>query len=171
MTEKEFNHIVFPLADPIYSFALHLCGNPADAADLTQDVLSKLWEGRKEWKHVRNPKAWALTITRNLYLDLLKKQKPLYDDAQVEKCSPEDRDLQKWIENKDTLEAVNMIIGTLPAHQREVMVLREIEGLEFDEIAQITGLGINNIRVLLSRARSKIKEILIKKYKMSIYEG
>ena len=48
---------------------------------------------------------------------------------------------------------------TLPDTQREVILLREVEELEYDEIAQITGLGLNNIRTILSRARSRVKEL------------
>ena len=57
-------------------------------------------------------------------------------------------------------EIVRRIIDTLPDNQREVLLLREVEELEYDEIAHITGLGLNNIRTLLSRGRAKVKEAL-----------
>ena len=72
---------------------------------------------------------------------------------------------------QDTAEAVRQIILSLPSPQKEVMILRELEELEFDEISRITGLGLNNIRVLLSRGRSKVKEILVKKFQISKYEN
>ena len=59
------------------------------------------------------------------------------------------------IETKDTVSLLRQIIDTLPENQREVLILREIEELEFEEIEQITGLTANHIRVLLSRGRSK----------------
>lgn len=170
MTEKEFNHTILPLAGNVYSFALHLLGNPEDAADTTQDVMIKLWDRRKELRHVSNPKAWALKITRNLCLDWMKKQKPAYDDDQVIRNGGYDLDLLRQIEVRDTARAVRQIIDTLPENQREVMILREIEEMEFDEIAQITGLGLNNIRVLLSRGRAKVKEILVKQYQLTKYD-
>lgn len=170
MTEKEFNHTILPLAGNVYSFALHLLGNPEDAADTTQDVMIKLWGRRKELRHVSNPKAWALKITRNLCLDWMKKQKPAYDDDQVIRNGGYDLDLLRQIEVRDTARAVRQIIDTLPENQREVMILREIEEMEFDEIAQITGLGLNNIRVLLSRGRAKVKEILVKQYQLTKYD-
>lgn len=170
MTEKEFNHTILPLTGNVYSFALHLLGNPEDAADTTQDVMIKLWDRRKELRHVSNPKAWALKITRNLCLDWLKKQKPAYDDDQVIRNGGYDLDLLRQIEVRDTARAVRQIIDTLPENQREVMILREIEEMEFDEIAQITGLGLNNIRVLLSRGRAKVKEILVKQYQLTKYD-
>lgn len=171
MTEKEFNDTILPLTKDIYTFALHLTGHPANSEDLTQDVMFKLWGKRKELKKLINPKAWALKITRNLYLDQLKKHKPTYDESEVIRNGGYDRDLLQQIEAKDQAEAVKQIIATLPAIQKEVMVLREIEELEYEEIAEITGLGLNNIRVLLSRGRMKVKEILVNKYQISYYEG
>lgn len=170
MTEKEFNHTILPLAGNVYSFALHMIGNPDDAADTTQDVMIKLWDRRKELRHISNPKAWALKITRNLCLDWLKKQKPTYDNEQVMRNGGYDLDLLRQIEAQDVARAVRQIIDTLPDNQREVMILREIEEMEFDEIAQITGLGLNNIRVLLSRGRARVKEILVKQYQLTKYD-
>lgn len=160
MTEKEFNHTILPLAKNVYSFALNMLGNPDDSADITQDVMIKLWLSRNELKHVDSPKAWALTITRNLCLDWLKKQKPTYDEQEVIRNGGCARDTLQQLEAQETAQAVHKIIDTLPDNQREVMILREIEELEFEEIAQITGLTTNHIRVLLSRGRTEVKEKL-----------
>lgn len=160
MTEKEFNHTILPLSKNVYSFALNMIGNPDDSADITQDVMIKLWLSRNELKHVDSPKAWALTITRNLCLDWLKKQKPTYDEQEVIRNSGCARDTLQQLEAQETAQAVRQIIDTLPDNQREVMILREIEELEFEEIAQITGLTTNHIRVLLSRGRTEVKEKL-----------
>lgn len=160
MTEKEFNHTILPLAKNIYSFALNMIGNPDDSADITQDVMVKLWISRNELKHVDSPKAWALTITRNLCLDWLKKQKPTYDEQEVIRNGGCARDILQQLEAQETAQVVRQIIDTLPDNQREVMILREIEELEYEEIAQITGLTTNHIRVLLSRGRAEVKEKL-----------
>lgn len=170
MTEKEFNRHILPLADQVYSFARNMIGNPDDAADLTQDVMVRLWDKRHELKQVENPKAWTLKITRNLCLDWIRKTKPVYDEERLIRNSEDEPDPFRKIEERDAAEAVRHIIDTLPANQREVMVLRELEELEFKEIAQITGLEINNIRVLLSRGRTKVKEILARQYRLSAYE-
>lgn len=171
MTEKEFNHSILPLAGNVYSFALNMTGNAEDAADITQDVMVKLWDDRRELKKVRHLKAWALKITRNLCLDRMKKQQPVYDDDAVVRNGGYDLDVIREIEARDTALAVREIINTLPDNQREVLILRELEELEYEEIARITGLGMNNIRVLLSRGRAKIKEVLVKKYQISKFEN
>lgn len=170
MTEKEFNESILPLARNIYDFAANLTGNRTDAADITQDVMFKLWDSRNELAKIKNLRAWALKITRNLYYDTIKKNKPIYDEAQIfqhEECTS---DLLTTIDAQETAALVRQIIETLPDTQREVILLREVEELEYDEISQITGLGLNNIRTILSRARSRVKELLIKKYKISKYD-
>lgn len=170
MTEKEFNHMIMPLAKQVYSFVLNMTGNPDDSADITQDVMVKLWNTRQELRQIQNPKAWTLKMARNLCLDWLKKQKPTYDTEQIIRNGGYDIDLLHQIEAQDVALAVKKIIDTLPNNQREVMILRELEEMEFDEIAQITGLGLNNIRVLLSRGRAKVQEILVKEYQISKFD-
>ena len=65
-------------------------------------------------------------------------------------------------EISDTLRLVKMAMDGLPEQQRMVIHLRDVEALGFDEIAEITGLSLNNVRVILSRARKKIRDTLIK---------
>ena len=144
----------------IYAYAQHILSNPTDAADITQEVMIKLWNTRRELKGVQNPRAWALKVTRNLCLDWIKKQKPVYGGEELAQNEDYTSNPLQEIETKDTVSLLRQIIDTLPENQREVLILREIEELEFEEIEQITGLTANHIRVLLSRGRSKVKEMM-----------
>lgn len=160
MTEKEFNHMILPLTKNIYAYAQHMLSNPIDAADITQEVMVKLWNTRKELKGLKNPRAWVLKVTRNLCLDWIKKQKPMYGEEQLSQNEDYTSNPLQEIETKDTVVLLRQLIDNLPKNQREVMILREIEELEFEEIEQLTGLTANHIRVLLSRGRSKVKEMM-----------
>ena len=64
--------MILPLTKNIYAYAQHILSNPTDAADITQEVMIKLWNTRRELKGVQNPRAWALKVTRNLCLDWIK---------------------------------------------------------------------------------------------------
>ena len=135
--------MILPLTKNIYAYAQHILSNPTDAADITQEVMIKLWNTRRELKGVQNPRAWALKVTRNLCLDWIKKQKPVYGGEELAQNEDYTSNPLQEIETKDT-----------------VSLLRQIEELEFEEIEQITGLTANHIRVLLSRGRSKVKEMM-----------
>ena len=152
--------MILPLTKNIYAYAQHILSNPTDAADITQEVMIKLWNTRRELKGVQNPRAWALKVTRNLCLDWIKKQKPVYGWEELAQNEDYTSNPLQEIETKDTVSLLRQIIDTLPENQREVLILREIEELEFEEIEQITGLTANHIRVLLSRGRSKVKEMM-----------
>lgn len=152
--------MILPLTKNIYAYAQHILSNPTDAADITQEVMIKLWNTRKELKGLKNPRAWALKVTRNLCFDWIKKQKPMYGEERLSQNEAYTSNLLQEIETKDTAALLRKIIDTLPENQREVMILREIEELEFEEIEQITGLTANHIRVLLSRGRSKVREMM-----------
>ena len=163
--------MILPLTKNIYAYAQHILSNPTDAADITQEVMIKLWNTRRELKGVQNPRAWALKVTRNLCLDWIKKQKPVYGGEELAQNEDYTSNPLQEIETKDTVSLLRQIIDTLPENQREVLILREIEELEFEEIEQITGLTANHIRVLLSRGRSKVKEMMRNRDPMEIPEG
>jgi RNA polymerase sigma factor (sigma-70 family) len=104
-----------------------------------------------------------MKVTRNWCLDRLKGKKPVYIDSYhswYDRRS-EESDPQKILENTDKLRLLHVLLDKLPEQQRLIMQLRELEGMEFEEIAIITDMNINAIRVNLSRARNKIREEMI----------
>ena len=100
-------------------------------------------------------------------MDKIKLKKPQYFDDRDERAyrfdEPDEApDPGHQMELKDTMNQVNLIIGHLPEQQQTLLQLRDIEGMEYEEIAVITGLEINTIRVNISRARKKLRDSLIK---------
>lgn len=160
MDLKQFEINILPLKDKIFRLAYYLLSNKAEAEDATQEVFLKLWNLRQELLAVENMQAFVLRVTRNLCLDKIRSQNrragadELFDDAVVEKNNnPHER-----VELIDTLTIVRKLIASLPETQRTIISLRDIEGLEFEEISAITGLNENAIKVNLSRARKKIRD-------------
>jgi len=101
-------------------------------------------------------------VVRNTCLDELKKKKPIYFEST--ETVPHLTEAETYNENKEAVELVKKIIDTLPDSQREVIQMRDIDELDFDEIAKILDTDIAYIRVLLSRARKAVKAKLIKIY-------
>jgi RNA polymerase sigma-70 factor (ECF subfamily) len=167
MDASEFKERVLPVSQRIFRYAKRLLGNSHDAEDVVQDIWMKLWSRRDSMQEVRSIEAFALRMTRNLCLDRIKLKKPrYYDDREEAAYRFEDADERpdpvRMLELKDTMEKVNHIIGSLPEQQQTLVQLRDIEGMEYEEISVITGLEINTIRVNISRARKKIRDTLDK---------
>jgi len=166
MEEREFREKVLPLSSRLYQFSLRILKNSHDAEDIVQEICVKLWDGRADLEDIRSIEAYAFRMTRNLCLDRIKKKKPqYYDDRQTASVTydPPDQapDPSGNLEMKDTMQRVSQIIGDLPEQQRTLVQLRDVEGLEYEEISDITGMEVNAIRVGLSRARKKLRESIV----------
>jgi RNA polymerase sigma-70 factor (ECF subfamily) len=167
MDSRDFKERVFPVSQKIYRYAQRILGNEHDAEDVVQEIWMKLWMRREQLEEVKSIEAFAFRMTRNLCLDKIKLKKPQYYDDREESAyrfegADESPDPEKHLELKDTMERVNHIIGGLPEQQQTLLQLRDIEGMEYGEIAEATGLEINAIRVNISRARKKLRDSLQK---------
>ena len=142
--------------------AARMLGNDEDAQDAVQEIMIKLWKCKKQLKEHPNLNGFVFLTARNHCLDRLKKKNP-EQPYSVYKGKMLQGD-QDHFEYAEVFSFVQEFIKQLPDNQKEVMVLYDIDGLEFEEIAAITGLNIEHIRVLLSRARKFIREKLAKIY-------
>ncbi len=165
MDLKQFEIEVLLLKDKIARLAFYLLGNNEEAEDATQEVFLKLWHIKDELEVVDNMQAFALRITRNLCLDKIRAQnRRLQKNEAIEESLKERADNpHEQTEIRDLLSVIKKQIAALPETQRTVITLRDIEGLEFDEIAEITGMNENAIKVNLSRARKKIRSLFTEK--------
>jgi RNA polymerase sigma-70 factor (ECF subfamily) len=166
MDAADFKRIILPLNGKLYPFACLMLRDMNEAEDAIQEVFLKLWNIRDSLEKLNNVEAFAMKVTKNWCLDRLKAKKPVYIEgyhAWADKRSEED-DPQRKMENNDMLNWLHTILGKLPEQQRMIIQLREMNGLEFEEIAEVMDMKINAIRVNLSRARNRIKE------EMMIYE-
>ena len=163
MIENDFKKHVIPLASKAYSMARRMLDNEDLANDAIQQSLLKLWEKRNQLDHCQNLKAFVFRVVRNVCLDEFKKKKPVYSD-QLHLVNNVLVKPERMHERAEMVQIVKQIIETLTESQREIIQLRDIDGLEFEEIAEITMMDVPYIRVLLSRARKTVKEKLDKIY-------
>ncbi len=151
------------MSGKLHHFAYLLLKDTAEAEDAVQEVCLKLWKIRDSLEQYNSIEAFAMKVTRNWCLDRLKAKKPVYIDSYhswYDRRS-EESDPHKLLENNDKLRLLNELLDKLPEQQRLIMQLRELEGMEYEEIAEIMDMNINAIRVNLSRARNKIREEII----------
>jgi RNA polymerase sigma-70 factor (ECF subfamily) len=158
-----FKSRILPSKDKLFRIAFNMMRSVADAEDIVQDVMVKLWDRRTQWDEFQNIEAFAVTITKNLCLDRLKskRMKGHFDIQAMELDSGGVSPYQK-VEFEDSASNMMKVFDQLPDQQRLLVTLRDIEGFSYEEIALQTGLEINNIRVGISRARKRAKEEFLK---------
>ncbi|MGB5989073.1 MAG: RNA polymerase sigma factor [Marinifilaceae bacterium] len=166
MKQKEFNKTVLPLSSKIFSYSYRILEDSDEAKDTVQDIMLKLWLMGDEVKRYNNLTGFVIRMCRNHCIDLIRKRNKYVKDQNGELILFAQSQENDILEEKDTFNIVRNIIKQLPSTQQEVVILKDLEGYKTEEIAEITGLGVNNIRVIISRSRKFIKEELINKYQI-----
>ncbi|HCR55296.1 MAG TPA: RNA polymerase sigma factor, partial [Cytophagales bacterium] len=148
----------------LFRFAFRLLGNTEEAEDVVQDVLIKVWNGRASMDQINNWEAWCMRLTKNLSLDRIRAQHRKATDSmdvgfevKQEGLSPHDK-----AEISESMQQVNQLIASLPEKQRQVIHLRDVEGYSYNEIGEILEIDLNQVKVSLFRARSAVREKLLK---------
>lgn len=159
MDLKQFEIKILPLKNNIYRLAKALLGNATNAEDAVQDIYLKLWTQRDQLDHAENIKAFCLKVARNYCLDQWRAENKTSFEELNDAHVARERSPYEQAEQNDLVNQVKQQISTLPELQRTVIHLRDVEGMEFDEIAAITGLSENAIKVNLSRARQRIRAL------------
>lgn len=160
MTHEQFTQIYLPFSGKMYALAYNLLRNRDEARDCVQDVYAELWNKRDTIEPDKPPLALALTMVRNNCLDRLKSRNTNADDEILETLL--DHNTENQIDAASDLNAVIQLIDKLPHDQQLVLRLRTIDGLEMEQIQELTHFSRENIYTLLSRARKSLKELTAK---------
>ncbi|MBT8243632.1 MAG: RNA polymerase sigma factor [Winogradskyella sp.] len=163
MTKLEFKNTVFVLSEKLFPMVSRILGAYEKPEDAIQEIMIKIWQKRDKLKNHPNINGFIFLTARNYCLDLLRKKNvELYNDANhLKLIKSKDENTIEWYElNKIILE----ILKTLPEQQRDVFLMRDIDGYEFTEIASALNIKQTHARVLISRARKQIGDTLLKTY-------
>lgn len=163
-TRVRFERFMLPLMKEAYNLARWLMKSEEDAADAVQDSYVKAFRFFGGFRPEENGRAWLLQIVRNTCYTALSARKSSVQgvDAEQEINKIEDPapGPQANLARKAAVQAVREGIAALPADFREVIVLRELEGLSYKEIAEVTKLPLGTVMSRLSRARDQLQLIL-----------
>ena len=159
MDTSTFKQFFLPCSRRLYGVAFHLTHNVQEAEDFVQETLLKLWMCRERLGKMNNAEAYSIAVLRNLFKERYRKSDPLIPDVSPEYLPliSED-DIGKRIEQSEASDQVKQLIVHLPLQQRQIITMHDLEERSYDEIAGLTGFTVNNIRVLLSRARKTIRQ-------------
>lgn len=162
MNAEEFKRLYYPFHPKLYRIAFALLNNADDTEDILQDTYYKLWSKRAELAHILQPEAFCVRLVRNLCLDFLRAPRNRLDNESAESVTistgttPENE-----LESKEKIRQIESLIEQLPEKQRIVMQMRGCGDCSLEEIEAATGESAGNVRVLLSRARKTLKDMLI----------
>jgi RNA polymerase sigma-70 factor (family 1) len=160
MNPEDFKKKVLPLKNKLFRFANRLLDNREEAEDMVQEVFIKLWNRRDKLDEYRSIEALAVVTIRNLCLDKLKSKKMHAERMKDLENEIPSSQQEQTPDLSDIVHQIHQVIQTLPEQQRLIIQLRDIEGYDYEEIAQMLEMNENAVRVNLSRARKKIRETL-----------
>ncbi|MDP2654205.1 MAG: sigma-70 family RNA polymerase sigma factor [Candidatus Omnitrophota bacterium] len=154
--------------EPILNFALRILGNRADAEDVTADVFGVLIVRRDAYQPKAKFSTWLYTVTRNACISKIRKHKNVfslwfqgqngeYDEIPVPDKQPS---VSMRLADQETGEQIRKAIEKLPDSQKEALILREYHGMSYDEISQVLGCSLENVKILIFRGRERLRREL-----------
>ncbi len=174
MPEEVFLDLVKQYQAQIYQHALYLLNNPDDAKDVTQETFIKAWNSNAELR-LETVQSWLLKCANNLCVDLLRRRRfqvPLTmgDTEEIETLAhhqregmasdPSNLSPEELYIRQERQRLVQQAIAQLPLHFRTVVVMREIEGLSFEVIAETLNQPVGTVKSNMFRAKKRLREIV-----------
>lgn len=156
MTERTFHRDYLSLTETLYRVAFYLLESRTEAEDAVQELFLKLWEMRDRLDAIQSPKAYSIRLLKNLCLNRIRQARQLSFAAELPEAEA-GRPQDEALDARKRLDKVLEGIKALPERQREILILRSIEGRSYAEIARQTGMSQATLRVLLARARKTLK--------------
>lgn len=165
MKNISFRSDVLPLKNELYRLALRITLDSAEAEDVVQETMIKVWNRRDEWGRIDSMEAFCLAVCRNLALDKTRKRANQSSSLDgVSSTDTPDRSYtsnpEKRVIDRDRIALVRRLIDNLPEKQRTAMLLRDFEGRSYKEIASVMDISEQLVKVSIFRARQTVKKKL-----------
>ena len=171
--KSAFDALVLKHKDRVFNLCYWFLGDTQEANDSAQDAFIKVYRSLKKFRQESTFSTWLYKIVANTCKNRLKsseyKQKkstvPLHNPGEqgihsVMEIRDESPSPSNGLEMKERMTLIQKAIGSLPSDKRSVLVLRDIEGLSYEEVSKITGLNVGTVKSRLSRARLELKDRL-----------
>ena len=161
-----FEELMTPLERGVYFTCLRLMGDAATAQDCAQEAMIRAYKNLKSFRGECQLSTWLYRIAYAACVDEMRRQKrrpqESLENLQAAGFAPPDRGDTpvNALEKKERMAALNAAIQALPPEMKEVLVLSQLQGKSYEEVALITGAAIGTVKSRLSRAREKLKQLL-----------
>jgi len=154
-SEKAFSILYSRHSPRVFAYCLRFIGDHDIAKDIFQDTFVRFYNAAQEEREMTNVPAFLLRIARNLCINYKKNEKKTVPLEDIASFAVEDD-----ADSNELLGLVKMALDFLPDEYKEAFILREYDGLSYNEIAEITNESLSNVKVRIYRAKQKIREIL-----------
>lgn len=154
----DLGRLVREFGEPIYRVALSVVRDPSMAEDVAQDTLVKAWLALPTFRGESSLKSWVLRIAHNTAVSSIRASRSVAMDPFTfpEEATPADRSVEMRVESRRAMDDFTVALGHLDELSRSVVVLREVEGLSYDEIADVLDVPLSTVKTRLMRARRRL---------------
>lgn len=166
-----FEMLVREYEKNVYNLALRMVGNSEDAADMSQEAFIKAYNSLNSFRGDSKFSVWLYRIVSNVCLDFIRSRKRKQTvSLSVEDDNGEDVELdiaddtqspERLMDKQLTRDAVRRGLASLPPGQRQILLLREIQGMSYDEIAEVLNVEAGTVKSRIFRARKKLSAFLL----------
>ena len=163
MSLEVFKTRILPMKDKLFRFAFHLLRNTQEAEDALQDVMAGIWAKRAEWPQWNSIEAYCMTATRNNCVDRLRRRRvPVVPEGPAHQLPSPEHDPYEKMTGKEMIQRIRQCMDALPQQQQQVIRLREMEGFSYNEIAEVLGISLDQVKINLFRGRNAIRQTITK---------
>jgi RNA polymerase sigma-70 factor, ECF subfamily len=164
MTTTQFQGSVLEYKNRIYSYARYLLRDAEDARDVAQECLVKLWQNRDRVEPGPACKNWLLRSVHNLCIDRIRRRATRAEVGADDAVDPTDSrpGPERLAASSQAGRLLEQALSTLSERDRALVLLREVEGLPYEEIAQTLNMNLGTLKATLHRAREKLRRNLVR---------
>lgn len=166
-----FEQLMLDSQDRVYTLCLRMTGDREDALDLAQEAFLNAWRGLPAFQGNSSFSTWVYRLASNACIDFLRKRRRRQDREDPRSLDDGEAPLPEPVDPRGTPEeelergelrrAVERGLQALPEHHRQVLIMRELSGLSYQEIGETLGLDLGTVKSRIARARLALKKILV----------
>lgn len=168
--QAAFGELVQLYEKKVYALTLRMCKNPDDAAEAAQEAFLAAWQGLKFFRGESSFSTWLYRLASNASVDLLRREQrhrgaagPSLNDEETYADVPSDApDPQTLAERSELRQQIEAGLRAMTPEHREVLILREMHQLSYDEIARVLSLDTGTVKSRISRARKQLRNFLLR---------
>lgn len=166
-----FEQLMLDSQDRVYTLCLRMTGNREDALDLAQEAFLNAWRGLASFQGNSSFSTWVYRLASNACIDFLRKRKRRQQGESPHSLDDEEAPLpepadprgspEEELERRELRRAVERGLQALPDHHRQVLVMRELSGMSYQEIGAVLDLDLGTVKSRIARARLALKKFLV----------